>query len=49
MPVYLCNEHMKRIKEATMVEVTATAVKKINEQLEGRQVTAIRIFLDQGG
>jgi len=32
-----------------MVEITETAAKKINEQLEGRQVSAIRIYLDQGG
>jgi len=32
-----------------MVEVSKSAVKQITEQLKGIEVSAIRVFLDQGG
>ena len=32
-----------------MVEISDAATKQIAEQLKGREVSAIRIFLNQGG
>lgn len=32
-----------------MVEVSESAAQQITEQLKGRDVSAIRVFLDQGG
>ena len=32
-----------------MVEISESAAKQIAEQLKGRDVSAIRIFLNQGG
>jgi Fe-S cluster assembly iron-binding protein IscA len=36
-------------EEDIMVEISESATKQITEQLTGREVSAIRIFLDQGG
>jgi Fe-S cluster assembly iron-binding protein IscA len=36
-------------KEDIMVEVTEVAEQQITEQLKGREVSAIRIFLNEGG
>ncbi len=32
-----------------MVEVTESAIQQIAKQLEGREVSGIRIFLNEGG
>ena len=32
-----------------MLEVTESATQQITEQLKGKEVTAIRIFLNEGG
>jgi Fe-S cluster assembly iron-binding protein IscA len=32
-----------------MLEVTESATQKITEQLKGKEVSAIRIFLNEGG
>ena len=32
-----------------MLEVTESATKQITEQLKGKEVSAIRIFLNEGG
>ena len=36
-------------KEAIMVEVTAAATQQIAEYFKGKEVTPIRIFLNEGG
>jgi len=36
-------------KEDFMLEVTESATQQITEQLKGKEVTAIRIFLNEGG
>jgi Fe-S cluster assembly iron-binding protein IscA len=37
------------IKENMMVEISESANRQIAEQLKGREVSAIRIYVDQGG
>ena len=37
------------IKEDVMVEISESASRQIAEQLKGREVSAIRIYIDQGG
>ena len=36
-------------KEDGMVEITESATKKIAEYFNGKEVSAIRIFLNEGG
>jgi len=38
-----------RKKEDFMLEVTESAAQQITEQLKGKEVSAIRIFLNEGG
>jgi hypothetical protein len=37
------------VKEEIMVEVTETATKQIAEYFNGKEVSPIRIFLNEGG
>ena len=40
---------MQLKKEDVMLELTETATQQITEQLKDKEVSAIRVFLDQGG
>ena len=40
---------MQLQKEDSMIELTELATQQITEQLKGKEVSAIRVFLDQGG
>jgi len=40
---------MQLQKEDVMIELTESATQQITEQLKDREVSTIRVFLDQGG
>jgi len=40
---------INEIKEDIMVEVTATATEQVAEYFKGKEVSPIRIFLNEGG
>jgi hypothetical protein len=44
----LCKVHVN-LKEDNMVEVTEAATNQISEYFKGREVSPIRIFLNEGG
>jgi hypothetical protein len=41
--------HLIHLKEGVMIEVTPSATEQIAEYFKGKEVTPIRIFLNEGG